>query len=153
MSGPTPASTLADDTVDSHGATLQFCSTGIGTVDKFLPGVGVIPQINSGKQFEDDTDVDMTQRSYYPKALPEDQDFELALRCLPGVADQKAFTDMVEASTPITIKVTRSSGKIQDAVFLPHDNFSGESGKDSGKQMYGCIGKLQQVDFKTVPTS
>ena len=44
MPDPTPVTTPAADTVDSHKSTLQFCSTGVGTVDKFLPGLDVIPQ-------------------------------------------------------------------------------------------------------------
>ncbi|WP_165744270.1 hypothetical protein [Pseudoalteromonas sp. Z9A6] len=151
MPAPTPVSTPAADTVDSHNSTLQFCSTGIGTVDTFLPGLDVIPQINSGKVYEDDTDIAAENRSYSEKALPEDQDFELVFRHKPADADQKPFCELVKAGTPITIKVTRASGEVQDVVYLPHDYFSGESGKDSGKQMFACIGKLQQVVFSTLP--
>lgn len=150
MPDPTPVTVPAADTVDSHKSTLQFCSTGVGTVDKFLPGLDVIPQINSGEQWEDDTDIAAANRSYSKKELPEDQDFELAFRHKPGNADQKAFTDLVKAREHITLKVTRASGEVQDVVFVPQDHFSGESGKDSGKQMFGCIGKLQQVQFNTL---
>jgi len=150
MPAPTPVTTPASDTVDSHKSVFQFCSTGEGTVDTVLPGLDVIPQINSGEQWEDDTDIAAANRSYSKKALPEDQDFELAFRHKPGNADQKLFTDLVKARTHITIKVTRASGEIQDAVLIPQDHFSGESGKESGKQMFGCIGKLQQVTFSTV---
>lgn len=145
-----PVTTPAADTVDSHLSTLQFCSTGIGTADTTLPGLDVIPQINSGKQWDDDTDIGATERSYYEKALPEDQDFELVLRHIPGNDDQKDFTDLVKANTKITLKITRASGEVQDVVFVPQDHFSGESGKESGKQMFGCIGKLQNVDFVTL---
>lgn len=150
MTNPTPVTVPAAETVDSHKSTLQFCSTGIGTVDKFLPGLDVIPQINSGKEWEDDTDIAATKRSYSEKALPEDQDFELAMRHKPGNADQKAFIDLVKSGTHISIKVTRASGEIQNVVFVPQDHFSGESGKESGKQMFGCIGKLQEVEFETL---
>ena len=90
MPDPTPVTTPSADSVDSQGSTLQFCSTGTGTVDKFLPGIDVIPQVNSGEQWEDDTDIAATNRSYFKKRLPEDQDFELAMRDKPGNADQKA---------------------------------------------------------------
>ncbi|KZY47370.1 hypothetical protein NQS96_07680 [Pseudoalteromonas shioyasakiensis] len=150
MPDPTPATELATDTVDSHGSTLQFCSTGEEVVDKFLPGIDVIPQVNSGKQFEDDTDIGMTRRSYYEKALPEDQDFELVMRDIPGNADQKAFTDQVEAGTNISMKITRASGRVIEFVLVPQDYFSGESGKETGKQMFACIGKLQNVNFSSV---
>ena len=150
MSDPTPVTTSAAEPKDSHGSTLQFCSTGIGAVDTFLHGLDVIPQINSGKQWDDVTDIAAANRSYDPKALPEDQDYELVVKDQPGVSNQKTFTDMVKAGTYITIKVTRASGQVQDAVFLPQDYFSGESGKDTGRQMFGCIGKLQQVVFSTL---
>ncbi|WP_105215696.1 hypothetical protein [Pseudoalteromonas sp. T1lg22] len=150
MPDPTPVTGPAAETVDSHLSTLQFCTTGVGTVDAFLPGLDIIPQINSGKVYEDDTDIAAAHRSYSEKALPEDQDWELAFRHKPGIAEQKSFTDLVKAGTPISIKVTRASGEVQDAVFIPHDYYSGESGKDSGKQMFACIGKLQQVQFTTL---
>ena len=150
MPDPTLATGLAADTVDSHGSTLQFCSTGEQPVDKFLPGIDVIPQVNSGKQWEDDTDIGATRRSYFDKALPEDQDFELVMRDIPGNADQKAFTDQVEAFTNISMKITRASGRVINFVFVPQDYFSGESGKETGKQMFACIGKLQEVNFDTV---
>lgn len=153
MPDPTPVTTPATSPEESQLSTFQYCSTGEGTVDKFLPGLPTIPQINSGKEFEDTTDVGQKKRSYTRKALPEDQDFELVLRSMPGVTDQKTFIDMVKAETPISIKITRADGEVQDAVFLPQDHFSGESGKDSGKQMFGCIGKLQDVDFITVSGS
>ncbi|MER2493366.1 hypothetical protein [Catenovulum sediminis] len=149
---PTPATELANDVIDSQGATLQFCSSGIGTVDTFLPHIiGSIPQINSGKAYDDVTAVDDDKRKYGEQTLPEDQDFELVFADVPANSDQKTFTDLVEAGTEITIKITRKTGRVQEAVFVPHDHFSGESGKDVGKQMYGCIGKLQTVAFSTVP--
>lgn len=150
MPEPTPVTTAAADTVDSHKSTLQFCTTGIGEVDALLPGLDIIPQINSGKVYEDDTDIAAANRSYSEKCLPEDQDWELTFRHKPANTEQKAFCDMVKAGTPISIKVTRASGEVQDVVYLPHDYFSGESGKDSGKQMFACIGKLQQVVFSTL---
>lgn len=153
MPDPTPVTGPAADTVDSHLSTLQFCSSGIGTVDTFLPGLDVIPQINSGDQYEDDTDIAAANRSYHKRALPEDQDFELAFRHKPGDASQAAFTTLVKARDSITIKVIRASGEVQDVVFLPQDHFSGESSKESGKQMFGCIGKLQQVAFSTLPAA
>jgi len=150
MTSPSAVTTPASETVDSHKSTLQFCTTGVGTADTFLPGLDVIPQINSGEQWDDDTDIAAANRSYSKKALPEDQDFELAFRHKPGNADQKAFTDLVKAREHITLKVTRASGEVQEVVYIPQDHFSGESGKESGKQMFGVIGKLQQVQFTTV---
>lgn len=150
MSDPTPVTQASTETIDSHASTLQFCSTGIGAVDKFLPGLDVIPQINSGEQWEDDTDIAASSRSYSKKLLPEDQDFELVFRHKPGNDDQRAFADLVKNRDHITLKVTRASGEVQDVVFIPQDHFSGESGKESGKQMFGTIGKLQQVNFNTL---
>ena len=147
MTTPTAVTVSSADTEDSQGATLQYCSTGEGTVDTYLTGVTTIPQINSGQQFEDDTDVGCTQRSYFKKTLPEDPDFELALTDRPGDSNQRDFTDMVEANTPISIKVTRATGRVQDFLFLPHDHYSGESGSEAGKQMYACIGKMQDITF------
>lgn len=146
----TPVTHPAEQTVDSQGSTLEFCATGVGTPDTLLPGVGVIPQINSGKQWEDDTDVGASNRTYFEKSLPEDQDFELVLRHTPADTAQKSFTDMVKSSQRISVKVTRASGEVQDFEFLPQDYFSGESGKESGKQMFGCIGKLQNITFSTL---
>lgn len=149
---PTPATELANDVIDSQGATFEFCSTGNdAAVDLFLPHIiGEIPQINSGKAFDDNTAVDDTERKYGEQTLPEEQDFEIIFADVPANADQKTFTDLVEASTHIKIKVTRSTGRVQEAVFKPHDYFSGSSGKGTGKQMYACIGKLSKPDFKTV---
>lgn len=147
----TPVTTPAADTVDSHLSVFEFCSSGIGEVDTILPGLDVIPQINSGEQWEDDTDIASVNRSYHKRALPEDQDFELAFRHKPGNADQAAFTDQVKARAHISIKVTRASGEVNEAVFIPQDHYSGESSKESGKQMFASIGKLQQVVFSTLP--
>lgn len=154
MPDPTPAANASAVTKDSQGSTLQYCSTGVGAVDKFLPGVTVIPQINSGKQWEDDTDIGAAKRSYFLKSLPEDPDFELALTDRPGDDDQKTFTDMVEAGTPISIKVTRATGRVQELTFLPQDHYSGESSNEGGsKQMYACIGKMQDITFSVLPKS
>lgn len=152
---PTPATALAEDVLDAQGATFQFCSTGNdAAVDTFLPHIiGSIPQINSGKAYDDSTSVDDVERQYSEQTLPEEQDFEIVFADVPGNTDQKTFTDLVEAGTHIKIKVTRSTGRVQEAVFKPHDYFSGESGKDTGKQMYGCIGKLKVIDFNTVPVT
>lgn len=147
MTTPTPADTLSAETIDSQGSTLQFCPTGLGTVSSFLPGLTTIPQINSGEQWEDDTDIAQTKRSYYKKKLPEDPDFEIALKDKPGNSVQKTFTDLVEARQHITIRITRSSGRVQEFEFVPQDHFSGESGNESGMQMYGCIGKIQEINF------
>lgn len=144
------ATTQATAPIDPAGNTLEFCSTGEGTIDTVLPNIppDSFPQINSGKQFDDVTPADeATNRKYKKKTLPEDQDFELVLWSTPGVADQKTFTDMVEAETPIDVKLTYSSGVVVEALFLPHDHYvsSGE------KAMYACIGKLQNITFDTVP--
>lgn len=147
---PTPATTNSTDTVDSQGSTLEYCSTGVGTPDTFLPGLTVVPQINSGEVWETDTDLGDDKQSYYLKNLPEDPDFELALHDKPGQANQLTFTDMVEARTHISIKVTRSSGRVQEFTLLPQDHFAGESSNEGGKQMFGCIGKLQDITWSTV---
>lgn len=135
--------------IDPAGNTLQFCSTGEGTVDTVLPNIppDSFPQVNSGKVFDDVTPAGETSnRKYSQKTLPEDQDFELVLWSTPGVADQKTFTDMVKAGDLIDVRFTYSSGDTVEATFLPHDHYV--SGGE--KSMFACMGKLQNINFGTV---
>ncbi|GEA08491.1 hypothetical protein KUL42_32520 [Alteromonas sp. KUL42] len=143
------AITKATAPIDPAGNTLRFCAAGAGAVDTLLPNIppDSFPQVNSGDQFDDVTPADETSnRKYRKKTLPEDQDFELVLWSTPGVADQKTFTDMVKAKTPINIELTYSSGDVVSALFLPHDHYA-SSGE---KSMFACIGKLQSISFDTV---
>ena len=140
-----PVTTKATAPVDGAGSVLEYCTTGVGTPDTLLPGLDVIPQIGSDASYTDEgTDIDHTKRTYLKHTLPEDQDFELVLKSQPGNADQQAFVDMVIAKETISILVTRADGRTEQANFLAQNHYSAESGKDS-KQMFACIGKLQDV--------